>query len=148
MLCSSSPYIVHVLAYSVYNYYSALSFAAGLFQGQGPLNGYQPVDIASDPLENDNLLRFDEHRCPLYDKLVTRNTVSQTACYCDDQWTVKHFTVRKYRRSGFDCEILMIANCEFFRSSQSKESQNTGVQLKHILLHSAGLTIAIIRFAI
>ena len=30
-----------------------------------------------------------------------------------------------YRRSGFDCEILMIANCEFFRSLQSKESQST-----------------------
>ena len=29
----------------------------------------------------------------------------------------------KYRRSGFDCEILLIANCEFFHNSQSKESQ-------------------------
>ena len=29
-----------------------------------------------------------------------------------------------YCRSGFDCEILMIANCEFFWSSQSKESQS------------------------
>ena len=29
-----------------------------------------------------------------------------------------------YRRSGFDCEVLMIANCEFFWSSQSKESQS------------------------
>ena len=28
-----------------------------------------------------------------------------------------------YRRSGFDCEILLIANCEFFHNSQSKESQ-------------------------
>ena len=24
-----------------------------------------------------------------------------------------------YRRLGFDCKILMITNCEFFRSSQS-----------------------------
>ena len=29
----------------------------------------------------------------------------------------------KYSRSGFDCEILLIANCEFFHNSQSKESQ-------------------------
>ena len=27
------------------------------------------------------------------------------------------------RRSDFDCEILLIANCEFFHNSQSKESQ-------------------------
>ena len=30
-----------------------------------------------------------------------------------------------YRRLGFDCKILMIANCEFFRSLQSKGSQST-----------------------
>ena len=29
----------------------------------------------------------------------------------------------RYRRSDFDCEILLIANCEFFHNSQSKESQ-------------------------
>ena len=29
----------------------------------------------------------------------------------------------QYRRPGFDCEILLIANCEFFYNSQSKESQ-------------------------
>ena len=28
-----------------------------------------------------------------------------------------------YRRSDFDCEILLIANCEFFHNSRSKESQ-------------------------
>ena len=28
-----------------------------------------------------------------------------------------------YRRPGFDCDILLIANCEFFYNSQSKESQ-------------------------
>ena len=28
-----------------------------------------------------------------------------------------------YRRSGFDCEILLIANCGVFHNSQSKESQ-------------------------
>ena len=28
-----------------------------------------------------------------------------------------------YCRSDFDCEILLIANCEFFHNSQSKESQ-------------------------
>ena len=28
-----------------------------------------------------------------------------------------------YHRSGFDYKILLIANCEFFHNSQSKESQ-------------------------
>lgn len=51
------------------------------------MDGYQPVDVESERLEDDRLLRFDEHSCPLYDKLVTRNTVSQTILlfYCDDQ---------------------------------------------------------------
>ena len=34
------------------------------------------------------------------------------------------FSIILYHRSGFDCEIPMIANCEFFRSSQSKEWQS------------------------
>ena len=34
-----------------------------------------------------------------------------------------------YRRSGFDCEILLIANCEFFHNSQSKVSQEKITQL-------------------
>ena len=34
-------------------------------------------------------------------------------------------TIFVYGRSGFDSKILMIVNCEFFRSSQSKESQST-----------------------
>ena len=37
----------------------------------------------------------------------------------------------EYCRSGFDCETLMIANCEFFWSSQSKESQSI---LEHITI--------------
>ena len=28
-----------------------------------------------------------------------------------------------YRRSGFNCEILLNANCEFFKSSQLIDSQ-------------------------
>ena len=32
--------------------------------------------------------------------------------------------VSTYHRSGFDCKILMIVNCEFFWSLQSKESQS------------------------
>ena len=28
-----------------------------------------------------------------------------------------------YRRLGFECEILLIANCEFLYKTQSKESQ-------------------------
>ena len=33
------------------------------------------------------------------------------------------FDIIIYRRSDFDCEILLIANCEFFHNSQSKELQ-------------------------
>ena len=45
-----------------------------------------------------------------------------------------------YHRLGFDCEILMIGNCDFFRSLQSK------VQLKHniILIHGTGLTVQLL----
>ena len=39
----------------------------------------------------------------------------------------------------------MIANCEFFQSSQSTDSQN---DLEHIVLYGTGLTIAIVRFTI
>ena len=38
-------------------------------------------------------------------------------------YDVSSFKPRVYRRPGFDCEILLIANCEFFYNSQSKESQ-------------------------
>ena len=38
-----------------------------------------------------------------------------------------------YRRSGFDCEILLIANCEFFHNSQSKESQEKDYSINNIL---------------
>ena len=38
-----------------------------------------------------------------------------------------------YRRSGFDCEILLIANCEFFLNSQSKESQEKEYSINNIL---------------
>ncbi len=31
--------------------------------------------------------------------------------------------INEYRRLGFDCEILLIANCEFLHNSQSNESQ-------------------------
>ena len=50
-----------------------------------------------------------------------------------------------YHRLGFDCKILMIANCEFFWSLQSKESQS---DLACIVLYSMGSSIAIIRFTI
>ena len=33
------------------------------------------------------------------------------------------FAIVQYRRSGFNCEILLIAKCEFFHNLQSKESQ-------------------------
>ena len=41
----------------------------------------------------------------------------------------EHNTVINDRMSGFDCEILLIANCEFFHNSQSKESQKKKTQL-------------------
>ena len=33
-----------------------------------------------------------------------------------------------YRRSGFECEILLIANCEFLYKTQSKELQEKNTQ--------------------
>lgn len=57
------------------NVCSALSFAAGLFRGEGPLEGYQPIQVEVSPVEQDSLLRFDEHDCPLYDSHVTNNKV-------------------------------------------------------------------------
>ena len=42
-----------------------------------------------------------------------------------DHYSLIHITsATTYCRLGFDCKILMIANCEFFWSSQSKESQS------------------------
>ena len=38
-----------------------------------------------------------------------------------------------YRRSDFDCEILLIANCEFFHNSQSKESQVKEYAMNNII---------------
>ena len=49
-----------------------------------------------------------------------------------------------YRRSGFDCEILMIVNCEF---SGAHNQKNRTVSLNVLLLYSTGFTIAIIRIA-
>ena len=56
-----------------------------------------------------------------------------------------HSNYRRWGR-GFDWEILMIANCKLFQSSQSKESPSDS--LEHILLCSMRLTIAIVRIAI
>ena len=47
-----------------------------------------------------------------------------------------------YRRSGFDCEVLMIVNCEF---SGAHNQKNRKVSLNVLLLYSTGLTITIIR---
>ena len=41
-----------------------------------------------------------------------------------------------YRRLGFDGEILIIASCEFFWSSQSKELQSI---LEHVTILQCGL---------
>ena len=37
-----------------------------------------------------------------------------------------------YRRSGFDCEILLITNCEFLYKTQSKESQEKEYAMNNI----------------
>lgn len=58
--------------------FSALSFAAGLFKDEGPLDGYQPIDVDTTPTEEDSILRFDEHDCPLYDHQVSLNVVMQS----------------------------------------------------------------------
>ena len=50
-----------------------------------------------------------------------------------------------YCRSGFDCEILLIANCEFFHNSQSKESQEKEYAINNIL---PAWQFAIIKIAI
>ena len=69
-------------------------------------------------------------------KLSTRTVVSRTqpiptATHVNiytvsdvlySSWTLQYAEMY-YRRPGFDCEILLIANCEFFYNSQSKESQ-------------------------
>ena len=41
-------------------------------------------------------------------------------------------SIRRLHRSGFDCEILLIANCEFFHNSQSKESQEKDYSINNI----------------
>ena len=46
------------------------------------------------------------------------------------------------RRLGFDCEILMIVNCEF------SGARNCKVSLNVLLLYSTGLTITIISLRI
>ena len=53
--------------------------------------------------------------------------------------------VATYLRSGFDCEILLIANCEFFHNSQSKESQEKEYAINNIL---PAWQFAIIKIAI
>ena len=62
---------------------SALSFAHGLFEGRGPLNGYQPITLEMSPPHSDTLLRFFEH-CPLYmsmkEKGVSKGCVGGEGC--------------------------------------------------------------------
>ena len=52
---------------------------------------------------------------------------------------------KSYRRSSFDCEILLIANCEFFHNSQSKELQEKEYAINNGL---PAWQFAIIRIAI
>ena len=49
-----------------------------------------------------------------------------------------------YRRLGFECEILLIANCEFLHKMQSKESQEKEYATNNVirdLLHAYLLVI-------
>ena len=50
-----------------------------------------------------------------------------------------------YHRSGFDCKILINANCEFSGACNQK---NRNVSLNLLLLYGTGSTIAIIKIAI
>ena len=50
-----------------------------------------------------------------------------------------------YRRLGFDCDILMIVNCEF---SGARNQKNRKVSLNVLPLYSTGLTIAVIRITL
>ena len=52
--------------------------------------------------------------------ILWRSTDLHSVCVCVCKYTIWDMI---YRRPGFDCEILLIANCEFFYNSQSKESQ-------------------------
>ena len=36
-------------------------------------------------------------------------------------------TAKRYRRTGFNCDNLIIANCEFFYSSQTFDSQTYSI---------------------
>ena len=63
-----------------------------------------------------------------------------TICGKDFWWAYQIFKyntasciIMLYHRSGFDCEILMIVNCEFFWSLQSKESQSIFERITIIL---------------
>ena len=47
----------------------------------------------------------------------------------------------QYRRTGFDCECLLNANCEFFYDSQSFNKSNNST------LYAAASALANIRFA-
>ena len=52
------------------------------------------------------------------------------ACVCDNE---TQDIIEEYCRTGFNCENLIIANCEFFYSSQSFDSQtySTSVMIHH-----------------
>eukprot|EP00731_Ephydatia_muelleri_P029708 Em0021g231a len=55
---------------------SALSFAHGLFEGRGPLNGYQPITLDVVGTHEDKLLRFFDH-CPYYLKMKEEEVFAQ-----------------------------------------------------------------------
>ena len=57
-------------------------------------------------------LRLDLYRLQVQCLVLFRGTTS-VSCY----------SVRGYRRSGFNCEYLLIANCEYFLCSQLIDSQ-------------------------
>ena len=66
-------------------------------------------------------------------KVILHYIIIAFLCSCV---TIKHIIVTlfydhyEYCRSGFDCEILSIANCEFFLNSQSK-----GLQVKEYTMN-------------
>jgi hypothetical protein len=69
----------------------------------------------------------------VHTELIFREMHASTYMYVH----VHYRNVREYRRPGFNCEYLLNANCEIFKSSQSftiitQPTVNTGVSMKHI----------------
>ena len=64
-------------------------------------------------LKVDHTLQIPIHRLVVLENLA-RSKAEESFPPCLDQHRCIVELYRSYRRSGFDCKILMIVNCEFF----------------------------------